>query len=1340
MENFRTHRTAEQAADQVLGYLNFSSGTPDPAFLTSLNELFEHIAGDTGDGTYHAVFDLLRRRLRDAAASRSAFRDSSQAERVLTLVHDTILPAYLDYHRDLLAHQTPDIVFNSFFIGRACEVALRLVSAETNHEPLAQRAMRELNDYLGYRPVAALESQKIEPYEHEYVSPIPLYIRQVGVAHGRYQALVQQALEILRKADASVLDAAQFDVELLDELAVDPRAFDFDHPVNKRPNHHFGQWDQQRIDQHGNYRRFIVQQITLDALTARIEEEPELPRDELLREAGAVLAGTILMAAGISGRGPAAHDSTMTLGTLLPKIANYRDAFYDRLLHSINGAHRERLLGEAAVRKQPFGAARQHLNRQLAAQRAFQLTHVTLARLFAWMGYPEAAERQTQLVPVASARLMTEIDNRLVRLELALDHGRWHDLVPEIPEIVGALQRAIGCGAVVDPWNILGFDANYSLFPASENSVHDHRADDLITVVERLLEICSQLWIEAAAEDRTDLAAAVEAHFRQAADWWRQYAAHEVSAVDAADPWEVFEATKRVAQALNLWHKKGAEANQISFWAKYADLFQWPQAYGLAIEALLRRDDYGTSMALLVHWLSQADKVGLQRADSSFFQLMTAWLDRQRAIAMADIADAAVIDTVWGRIRKFYDYLEANAEDYWSVPDFHLGSPAGVHRPPEPAAEPLEDPDDAQHLYEAAYEGVVYRDTTDDGIDGSLEQPDQASDESLADEAQRLAERLEFIESVADFWRTAVAISSAHVVALSESGAPLATEAVARLADQRQSFKTWLEQATIYRAQLGRLLDSLSTYVPPEASDDPQWLLEYERHRSFKESMLERTMQVTVDIENASRLLGAAIFVGRYVEGEPVFDQEEHDETAIITTVFAALMLGHTEAVRRWFDILVDAFQGLGLLYVPLAKGGAAESIVSIRARQCAIGEMLDSLPRLGLFTQARELAHVVLLMERNQSSRNGAVTEFDELFRTAYEAMVQTLVASCTEFEAQRRAEGVEARVASREASDTLFDSLEMLTESMLLIWLAHSRTLRLSVLEKIADVTTWRRLVSFIETYGDDLFDQQLLSRPQLAAILHMGVDRWFKQLEQHPDPPPWKILADLDQHYPRKLAARQASIVYEAIYESYNEFRDYNSTTTQSDRGSMIHILLDFLSLRNKYDRICWHLRPVIWGHEVLVRCQQNRVAKQWRRSLTERVDAEAEKFVEKFQRLQEKYSIQMASIGERLSERFVHPTHIDQMLSLIEPAMRDPLDSRSQRSFEMLEQQIGIMARRPLGVGVELPKWLSALEEEVQHQGQSRYGLPAAAESESLAPRRVIPLGQLREEIEGLPRQA
>src|SRR5262249_23725536 len=154
----------------------------------------------------------------------------------------------------------------------------------------------------------------------EKVRPIPVYLRGAGVACGRYHDLVSQTLAILTATDAALLAEAGFDPELLDEFALDPRAYDHGHPVNRRPNYVFGEWDPHHLDNQGRYRRFVVRTIHLDALLDRIEKTPDRDRAELLHEAAAVLAGTVLMASGISGSSPSAHDSTTTLSTLMPRI------------------------------------------------------------------------------------------------------------------------------------------------------------------------------------------------------------------------------------------------------------------------------------------------------------------------------------------------------------------------------------------------------------------------------------------------------------------------------------------------------------------------------------------------------------------------------------------------------------------------------------------------------------------------------------------------------------------------------------------------------------------------------------------------------------------------------------------------------------------------------------------------------------------------------------------------------------------------------------------------------------------------------------------------------------
>ena len=322
-----------------------------------------------------------------------------------------------------------------------------------------------MDTFVGYRPVAILENRNCQPYRHELVCPVPLYVKDAGVSAGPYHDIIELAIEALRDTDDDVLRAASFDPDRLSELSLDPRAYDFDHPVNRRPNYHFGGWDERSITNDGYFDRFVVRQVTLDALLHRLPDEPELDEPELMAEAAAVLAGTILMASGISGWGPGAYTSDITLGSLMKPIASYRDAYYEDRLARICGDHAERLAGEQKLRRQPFGAVRQHLNAALAERRAAQLQHVQLARLYARMGYPDAATRQTDTVSAASARMMCRID---CVMTLGLRSIRAGDLkaAVKVPAVAfDLLKRAIECGALIDPWDILAFGGNFSLYP-----------------------------------------------------------------------------------------------------------------------------------------------------------------------------------------------------------------------------------------------------------------------------------------------------------------------------------------------------------------------------------------------------------------------------------------------------------------------------------------------------------------------------------------------------------------------------------------------------------------------------------------------------------------------------------------------------------------------------------------------------------------------------------------------------------------------------------------------------------------------------------------------------------
>jgi hypothetical protein len=211
----------------------------------------------------------------------------------------------------------------------------------------------------------------------------------------------------------------------------------------------------------------------------------------------------------------------------------------------------------------------------------------------------------------------------------------------------------------------------------------------------------------------------------------------------------------------------------------------------------------------------------------------------------------------------------------------------------------------------------------------------------------------------------------------------------------------------------------------------------------------------------------------------------------------------------------------------------------------------------------------------------------------------------------------------------------------------------------------------------------------------------------------------------------AREHLAVVFEAIIDHYAEYKDYNTTTTQSDRGEMLYMFLDFLRLRVRYDRISWNLKPVFWAHEVLVHAGCRDSAMQWRRALHERVAKESESFLEKLAKLQKTYAMMMPSVADRLNERFLKPMTIDRMRALIRPSMRQLRSSESQKSraFDLLVQELHLMMREPTGVGLEVPAWLVVLQEEVDRvldQDQNSltsYRLDRAVPLKSLARVRI-----------------
>lgn len=1298
---------------EVLGYLNFSSGASDGGFLRAVNGLFE--IEESGDQALDAaagasvdrVLAGLESRLGLLRSEGKAFADAEQALGVLRLAGQ-FRQAYGRFHADLLRGLSAEALWRPFLLGRVFETLL--AQGPPWDEDTLNAARDRLDDYIGYRPIAVLETdQKIEPYRHEWVRPIPLYIENAGVAHGRRHDLIERTLQLLRETDDGILRATYFDPDLLEELALDPRAYDFDHPAHKRPNHHFGQWDPNRIDGSGYYRRFVLQPVVLDALCERVEQDAgdrpdaSFAREELLEEAAAVLAGTILMASAVSGSGPTAHSGEETLSTLLPQIAAARDRFYEDLLARTSGDHGERLRREAERLRQPFAGARQHLNQTIARRRAEQLQRVRLARVYARMGAAEAAMAEADGVRVASSRILCKIYCKLTGGHQALDA---HDLAVAAeltPEIEDLLERGIECGALVDPWNIVGFGGNYSLFPSIENTIHDYRVDDLILLVEQLLGLCARGCSDAAAIDDGEYERFFSSTLERIATWWDQFATPMVSGVRRLLAKEVEVSTNLVAGALNAWHKAGAAAGDIKFWGMFVDQFDSPKAFHQVVEALLEKGDLVASQALLMQWICQEDLTPLDDGDVSFHPLALRWL------RLVEKRQDETGEDQWPLVAKFFDYLEANAEELWLAPQFDLGRTA---RELEDAAlddlfddeedeadlglddegnelgfDPGLDYDDEGEDDLGLFDDLPFEDSADDGNEGdTFDTGDDDTRLEMEEEAERLEARLAFLNTVSRLWKQTAAVWGVR----------------GETSDGRaETLAAWRRMAVQRGVQLSQLLEVIHSHRLPQPGGDHESMIEFDRLRSVKDAIVEGVITTRVEMADAARLLRAAS--GVVVSEDPAAPDTPRAVGAAVG-VLRAVLGGDAVGVKSHWPQLRNALKSEELLYIPIARGGEPRKIVRSRALLRLIGDLLAWMPRLGLIRETTELLAIAQQMETDHPVGRGAVTEYDRLFEAGYVAIVQCLVASSPTW--QTASEVSSESEAAHAADVKLVESLQYLTEHQLDRWLGHSRTVRLSVVERLNDPREWERFVRFVERYGEDLFTQRFLTLSNLRAILHQKVGVWVENLRDDPPHDPPRLIEEIDAGIPRDEAIRSLTTAIEAVVESYAIYRDYNATTTQSDHGELLHALIDFLRLKNAYDRVAWNLKPVALAHRILVENGRPAAAALWRRAVEDRTREAADQHQAGLEALTQRYGMRLPTVSQRLAERFVRPLTIDLVRSLVGPAMGADPSIDAGEAFDALRREVGGLLSDAAGAGLDLPDWVEALEAEADLQSRRR----------------------------------
>lgn len=1269
---------------KILGYLNLSDGRPDPRWQKLLNEAYAFLADHGDKQPWITLADWLESQLEELKANGSSvFKNDRQARKVLEYL-PVFLDAYWSYHSDLLGHASDVDLFTPFFLARVLEHLLTLGIEKgfpKLEDSFLKLTIRQFNDFVGYRPVAILETRPSgEPYPHERFRTVPLYLRGAGVAWGPYQTLISSALEILYQADQSLALEAHLDLSCLEEISMDVRGYDHSHPANLRPNYFFGEWDPHHLDSQGRFTRFVLRKALLDILKDRAEDPASNP-EEMAFEGAGVLAGTMLMAAAVSGRSPGTHEASISLASMIPGIARIRDTFYEHLLTIAPEAHRRRLQEEKSLLKQAFGGARHHLNNLLGRKRAAHVQNRFIGLLLANMGYLDASRAQARKIDAASGRMLAEILG-LIRLgHLEIDRSLWAQAAQRPLQAFSVLQRAIDCGAVADPWNVLGFQGLFPLSSAREDSTRDSRVDELLVVIEQIFLLIARLMSEAAANGDESLVNSLEAEMEAKARWWDRFATYQVSGVRYVRGAEALSSARMVARALLRWHHRGETPADLAFWRNQLASLKAPRSFAMIIDLLLRQGDQVAAQGLLMSWLGQAERVPLEEGNQSFHALAARWL-LATAVHREKIP-AKQLEARHAAVRKFFDLLEANSEGFWQVPELEITEASET--------EEEEDP------FESAYEDVTYQDTTGNDEEGAVSEGPKFAPLELEDEAQDLERRLDFLASSSKLWQIAAYYLGSRTELNDED---------------RKALAGWMNSASMRLTKLKRLADNLHAEVVPEPGNDPEAMIEYERQLGVRNDLVMETISAAVETAIALSSMHG-------VMGVPCHEDAYPWETAFQKLEKALLCMDAREARLALVDFR-EQFARENLIYVPLSQGGNPAAIARVRMAQNAIDFILVNLPRLGLIRETLDMIQLARHLEVTKTIQGRGVSEFNRHFHFGFRAVVETVIETAVD-----------------DPDQVVLDQLEKACSAFEKPWVEHSWTGQISTAEGMIHQEAFNEVKDFIQNYGKDLFHARFMTLANLRGVLHLGVENYLEEMTRNPDPlHPVKLAEDLGDRISTRDAARLLGGVIMTVSENYQEFKDYNTTCTFSDYGNMLHVLLSFLRVKAIFERKAWLLKPRMLAHEMLARLKRAKAAKRWAERILELTRDDARVCLVLLDQVEKETGVRITSVRDRLEGGFVGNLAADRLCALVEPAMGEAKKKGVPKAFRSFLEELEGLGAKPIGVGRDIPEWLVRLEAEVQRVQMSHSAIAQLAEGLYKINRLTLSVDQVNEQVDSL----
>ncbi|MCA9070522.1 MAG: hypothetical protein KDA84_16435, partial [Planctomycetaceae bacterium] len=480
--------------------------------------------------------------------------------------------------------------------------------------------------------------------------------------------------------------------------------------------------------------------------------------------------------------------------------------------------------------------------------------------------------------------------------------------------------------------------------------------------------------------------------FDELAGWWDKFATTTVEDMPEVNGQDSVDSAKHVADTLRDWQQAGAAAGDISFWKKHIDRFQSAKAYALVVDALLEREDEIASMALLMQWLNQTEFVGLDSGPYSIYSRLTKWMQ-----LTLDQAATSSGEDLQRTISRLFAYLEANAGELWLVPTLAAatGIPSGPKEETSSSSEndslDEDQDDDEEDLFAAAYDEMTFRDSANDGqFSDTVDEGGHRDDTSFEVLARFLEPRLQLLETVAELWQMAASGLAPHVVALHSSTEP-PSQSVLDFQDQLAS---WLSQIRRWQQGLGHLRKDLWKRPITSPSGDHDSNVEYDEQLQTKYYLLHVVISTDINCETAERSLQSCLISTHNEKTSPkIASSVPPHET--IAEIYRGVLTRNASLVKQRLPQLFAYLIEQPLLYVPLTNDGEPDLVRAAQSLQSLIRFLLTQLPRLGLLGETWTLLRTAYRMERRSRPGGQAVTEFDQLFRTALKNSLDCVIRS---------------------------------------------------------------------------------------------------------------------------------------------------------------------------------------------------------------------------------------------------------------------------------------------------------------------------------------------------------